>query len=447
MASFTYETRGSSFNHECWRHYMLLGGSSRIARAGTFTIPAGFTGSMSVLVPGTTHPNAVLFFGTLGTIDTLYDHLREHVGVAVRAPTTPFAITQWGGGIGAGYLSPPTGNPRRSIWSATRSILATTESSTDLEGSVTSFDSGTPGGFTVSITNGPGVAADIVYLCLEGGGNYACGTALGGGTVGVQSVSVPFAPSAVFLSWAQRTALDVGQADNRMGYGGLDGDSQYVAWTGARTSDVHTDNALRHGFCISNLVDADQSGPFDPEPLSEAQGSLTGSGFDLNWTETDGVNRHFSWFAVDGEAEVGAWLYNHTAQFETASVPTTYGAKGLIFFQNDQGNSRTSNAGYAGLEHNPPQPCTLGGTLSLGFCGEDLDEDKQWCIGVQDVNRTAGIGGLIQTMHRIQSQHAFGAMRGVELQLATDFLSNGGIIIEVEEELAFRPQIYRREFL
>jgi hypothetical protein len=442
-ASFTYETRGTSFNHECWRHYLLLGGSSRIAKAGYFTIPAGFTGSMSVLVPGTGHPNAVIFFGTLGTISTVYDHLVEHVGVAVRAATTPFAVTQWGGGVGGGYLS--AGYPRRSIWSATRALLATNEVNTDLEGSVTSLNSGSPGGFTINITNGPTVAADVVYLCLEGGGNYACGTFSGGASLGVQSVGVPFVPSAVFFSWAQQTALDTGSGNCRMGYGGLDADSQYVAWYGGSSGDAHTDNALRHGRCISHMLDASAAGPFDPEPLSEATGLLTGSGFDLDWTEVDGSNRYGSWFAVDGDAEIGAWLYNHTAQFQVASVPTTYAGKGFIFFMNDQGNSRTSGAGYVGLEHNPPQPCTLGGTLSLGFCGDDLsDQNTQRCIGIQDVNRGAGPGGPIQTMHRIQSQHAFGAMTGVEQVLAGNLLSNGGVITAVEEELAFRPQIYRR---
>lgn len=365
-----------------------------------------------------------MLFGAHTALAQTLENGRQHIGIGLAD------LTQWALGHGQGYLA--SGRPRGSRHSNNQILVICGQTGVaEVEATLTSLNTA-PAGFTINVTNAPSTAITVAYFIMEGGGQYAVGTTTTRASLGLQTIALPFTPDAVFFAWGQQSALGANALWTRVGYGAgddIDPTHQYVAWTGARSSDVHTDNVARWDRVISMIVDADNAGPFDPLPITDASLVIGSNQFQLNYSKVDGSARYFSWFAVQN-AEVGRITFQHSAA-DVVEVPTTVAPRGLIFFVNDQGLSDPSNVGDEGMNHGPSPGIlgsTLGGTLSIGCCDEDLG--GQFLAVMQDVNRGAGQ----QTMRRLESGKAFGAMAGANAVLANNFPRDCGVIIAVEAE-------------
>jgi predicted membrane protein len=338
-----------------FRHFVSLFGSCR-TKAGTFAIPAGFTGNIAITGVGF-QPKAVfvmgifLTYGDQGTAFRSFGNL--HLGMGTDNGD------QWAGGAYWRNL----GQGKSAVWRNNK-IVAAVFGADVLEAGLVSMDSD---GFTINVTDSYasgnvdiGDSIRMVYLAIWGEGGFAIGTGESPAATGTQAISgLGFQPSSVFFASAHRPSLGAGIDDiARLMFGAGDGTNQYIAWTGSNQGDVFCDHAALSGRCISLMEDANSSGPFQPTPQDEASlQSLDADGFTLNWFDTDGVGRFYSWFAAE-EMEIGRWTYNG---FLNKPVATERKPEGLIFFHND--------AGTESLDHNT---ATHAMTIGLGICDENL---------------------------------------------------------------------------
>lgn len=390
-AGFWYQTDNSGSNAARYRHFVCYEGPQRRSRAGLIRVAGGFTGNKVVTGLGFA-PEAVVFFGTQ-IVDGGFGNdgnVSPFAGGAIHVGAAT-ATDQWGMGMFTYNLTQTDIRTRYSRHCDNKVVTSLLGSSVDIEASLVSLDAD---GFTVQVNDAPSGTKDIdvVYLALAGGGSYHCGTALSPAASGTQQIDLPFRPKAIFLASVSNTALNSTQnAHAWMTLGGADADEQYNVWCGSKTGDVYVNEVATSGKALSMFTDASDSQPFQPLPIAEAALTINSAGFSLDWTVTNGVinvddgpQRYFSWFAVDGLAEIGRWVYQHPGGFINAFVQTSQEPVGLLFFQNHQGTEDRSQAATEG--------CAIG----LGACDNapflvppppGLTVPNQWAAGYYDMSQ------------------------------------------------------------
>ena len=325
-------------------------------------IPSGTSGSFAVTGIGF-QPDALLVFTDGSNFDAgAVDDMAISIGCATSSSD------RWTGGIESKFGDITT----RQCWWLDDALLYARGDDAQFEIDLTSFDAD---GFTLDIVTAPDQDIRIMGLALKhpSGTNFASGTELSPAANGTQSITCGFEPNVVLVAHTQAEALRAftpGFA--RIGTGSFDfTNGQWQIWTGGSgvTSDPYIDQVATSGKALSMWIDADGAGPFDPTLIAEASISTTATGFDLNWSTTDGTQRYFSWLAIASDVESNRWTYN--SSLGTQRVFTRKGPQGLFFYANDMGVNALGGSPGQGGDHNTE---TFSMGIGYGMCDFDLTQ-------------------------------------------------------------------------
>lgn len=440
MAGFLYKPIAASGDNRL-RHFINLGGDDRQVKVGTFELPT--SGIVEVTDVGF-EPEALLCFGIIlpNSFHSDFDgYAVMHLGFA----TSP--DEQWGGGIFGVYLGAlGVSQPfKYSDWSAENIICCPwggvhgdaglggsdgDEPFFNVKARLQSFNTN---GFTIQTISPADQAVRVVYFAMREGGNYACGTNICPSTSGVQTITgLGFHPRIIFMATSQNEELTLNNGFHRLGLGAGSRSFNMNVWSGTENDDPYHDNVMTDNRSLSMMRETNAAGPFDPVSLAEATIIDThDDGFTLDWPNTDGTQRYFSWFAIDGDVETRQWNYkfpDSTLNDVTLGllhvIETNIVPKGLIFFMNDLG---VVSRDY---------PTTAGDAMGLGVCDSFLNQEH---ISYMTVSPPFIGNNQINTRaHHIDE--AFGCYeRRVGALTAPNFGRDRGKIVEIDEEEIIVP--------
>lgn len=311
--------------------YLALAGLSGV-KAGIVTIP---TSGSTVSVTGVGfQPDALIFIANGETsLGTGKAHSRWGIGFADSALNQVASSAVAGDGdTAAGYN-----------WRNGAVILDTNSSGTQsTRVNLQSMDSS---GFTLSVADSPGAAADVGYIALDGVRSFV-GTDTEKTSNGTQAkTGVGFQPKLLLFHTAQATAS--GGGSNAYGSFGIsDGTTHKNTWYGqgstgisANTDTYHASGAaIAHRFSVGN------------ENHGDATVTMDSDGYTATWSNTDGTAREHAFLAladlvVDPFAKSGGGVSGLVGAGASTSI-TVEAGRGIAGLVGAGARQSTSGATY-----------------------------------------------------------------------------------------------------
>ena len=387
------------FTEPSFRHFLALDRRDRQSHAGTFHIAHTDVAGTDFSVTGVGfQPEALLIFDAITFAPPQFIDDEANMGIGMTDGTN-----QWAGHISCLDLQTATAPGVRNYDWRDDSVIANF-----IRAHFVSFDAD---GFTIHIDANriPLTGADnyFVYLALKNNPtsnlHFACGTELSPASTGTQSITgLGFQPTAMFFAsvMAAPGKLNGGESDTYVAYsmGGTDlVNGQYNVWTSYTQGDIYDDMLANSNSVITFGIDSQPSvPPFIAQETAKATvQSFDADGFTLDWSQTD-QQGYYSWFAVDGPAEVQRWLFD-VPDLSVNFITTADCPRALIFFMNHQGNDGSFDHLYTG-----------GSGMSIGCC----DQDNRQFLAGYDIS-SEGSFSVQRTVRELRSGVAFGSYKRV----------------------------------
>jgi hypothetical protein len=290
-------------------NYLALGPEHQV-KVAPFTIPDS-TGTEAITGVGF-QPDLVLVCGTVtNNVNEGFEGLFMHLGVAT-------ATDQWCMSVWAPDNSSPPDRTRR--WHDSKFIAQLNGAANDFEAALDSFDAD---GFTIDVTDAPGVPLAALYIAIRGG-TYAAGVESVPAATGIQTISVGFDPDAMLFGSGTQTAPGIDD-HIRWAFGGADDTRQHSISSSADKTSQNTASWQSPTTCIT--MTETPTGASNLLAQAEMSDMHAGGGdVEIDWTTVDGNAYEYGWLAFS-DAAVDRFEFDNTASQKvepSVIVPTGF---------------------------------------------------------------------------------------------------------------------------